>query len=385
MKSIPVFFILFLLLGCQPASEQVQSPDPMGAPSPMITEVPYGETTNGIPVSLYTLRNQAGMEVDITNYGGIITSIRVPDRAGTMGDVVLGFDSLQGYLDGHPFFGCIVGRYGNRIANGLFTLDGTSYELAKNNGPNHLHGGIEGFDKRVWTASSSDTAEGPQLVLTYTSPDGEEGYPGTLDAKVTYLLGADNNLVMTYEATTDAPTIVNLTNHTYFNLRDGGESLILDHELTLHADAYTPVDETLIPTGEITPVAGTPFDFSTPRAIGERIDSDHEQIQFGGGYDHNYVVNEAPNGLRQVAEVYEPSTGRVLLVSSTEPGVQFYSGNFLNGEVIGKEGSAYQKRSGFCLETQHYPDSPNQPQFPSTVLRPGETYETTTVFSFTTR
>jgi aldose 1-epimerase len=341
----------------------------------------FGRTRTGASADLFTLKNSNGVEVGITNYGAIVTSIKCPDRAGKLADVVLGFDSLEGYLGDNPYFGAIVGRYGNRIAKGRFTLNGKEYKLATNNGPNHLHGGITGFNRVVWQA---EPAGDFTLKLTYVSKDGEEGYPGTLTSTVDYTLTEGNELKISYLATTDKDTIFNLTNHSYFNLAGEGSGDILGHRIRIHADRFTPVDATLIPTGELRPVAGTPFDFRQPHVIGERIDAADEQIKFGGGYDHNFVLNGAAGTLRPAARVVEPMTGRVLEVSTTEPGVQFYTGNFLDGTIKGKSGKPYQRRSGFCLETQHFPDSPNQPQFPSTTLKPGQRYQSTTVYKFTT-
>jgi aldose 1-epimerase len=345
-----------------------------------ITKHPYGKTADGSAVDLYTLTNDHGMTAKITNYGGIITSLLAPDRTGVLGDVVLGHETLEGYLTRNPFFGCLVGRFGNRIARGRFTLDGVEYSLTLNDGPNALHGGLKGFDKVVWQATGVLGAYGPGLVLRYHSTDGEEGYPGNLHVVVIYTLTGANELRIDYSATTDKPTVVNLTNHTYFNLAGQGD--VLGHEMQLFADRFTPVDSTLIPTGELRSVDGSPLDFRTPSSIGARIEADDVQIKLGGGYDHNYVVNGLAGTLRPAAKVYEPVSGRVLTVSTIEPGVQLYSGNFLDGTITGKSGAVYAKRSGFCLETQHFPDSPNQPNFPSTVLRPGETYRSTTVFKF---
>ena len=342
----------------------------------------FGKTEDGMAVDLFTLTNANGMKLKITNYGGIVTSIFVPDKDGNLGDVVLGYDNLEGYLNNNPYFGCIVGRYGNRIAKGKFTLNGKNYTLATNNEPNHLHGGVKGFDKVVWAAKEVKDKDTVGLELTYLSKDGEEGYPGNLSVKVIYTLTNDNALRIDYEATTDQPTVVNLTNHSYFNLKDAGASSILNHELMIDADYITPVDETLIPTGELRSVEGTPFDFRTLTVVGDRIDSDDEQIKFAGGYDHNFVLNGKAGELRLVGKLFESTSGRVIEVWTTEPGIQFYSGNFLDGTITGKKGIVYQYRHGLCLETQHYPDSPNQPNFPSTTLNPGEKYQTTTVYTF---
>ena len=342
----------------------------------------FGKTKDGISVDLYSLTNANGMKVSITNYGGIITSIIVPDKDGNMGDVVLGFDNLDDYMKKSPYFGCIVGRYGNRIAKGKFTLNGKTYTLAVNNGPNHLHGGIVGFDKVVWDAEEVRGGDYVGLKLSYLSKDGEEGYPGNLSVAVTYLLTNDNEIKIQYEATTDQPTLCNLTNHSYFNLADGGASPILDQELMINADSFTPIDETSIPTGELKPVEGTPFDFRKPKKIGLDIDDDNQQLRNGQGYDHNFVLNGKAGTLRLVATAVDPSTGRVLEVLTEEPGVQLYTGNFLDGSITGKNGIVYGYRHGFCLETQHYPDSPNHPNFPSTVLNPGEKYHTTTIYKF---
>jgi aldose 1-epimerase len=348
-----------------------------------ITKAPFGTLPDGTPIDVYQLRNQHGVTASIINYGGIVVSLRVPDRKGSFGDVVLGYDTLDGYLKSSPYFGCLVGRYGNRIAKGKFTLQGQQYTLATNNYPNALHGGLKGFDKRVWQAASYQTKLGPALELTYTSADGEEGYPGKLTVKAVYTLTADDALRLDYTATTDKATVVNLTQHSYFNLAGQGD--ILSHEVFLDAKEFTPVDATLIPTGVLQPVAGTPFDFNTPTTIGARIGQDNEQLKFGGGYDHNWVINKKPGKLGLMARVYEPTTGRVLEVLSTEPGLQFYTGNFLDGSITGKGNWVYAFRNGFCMEPQHYPDSPNQPQFPSTALFPGETYKNTIIYRFSVK
>ena len=346
---------------------------------------PFGKTSDGQEVSLYTLRNQAGMEVKITNYGGTITSIKVKDRHGKFGDVVLGFDSLDGYVSksNTSYFGALIGRYANRIAHGAFVLDGHEYHAPVNDGPNALHGGLRGFDKRVWEAKDASTARAPQLELHYLSRDGEEGFPGNLSVTVQYSLSGENDLRLDYSATTDKDTVLNLTNHSYFNLAGPGSGDVLKHKLTLEADRFTPIDHTLIPTGALQGVAGTPLDFRKPVAIGARINQDDPQLKFGKGYDHNFVVNHSGQGIDLAAKVEEPHSGRVLEVFTTQPGIQFYSGNFLNGSVHGIGGS-YKFRSAFCLETQHFPDSPNHPNFPSVVLRPGEEFHQTTIFRFST-
>jgi len=345
-----------------------------------IERQPYGKTPAGETVELFTFTRASAPTVSVTNLGGHVVTILAPDRHGKMADVTLGHRDFAGYLGDTSFFGSLVGRYANRIAKGRFTLEGKAYTLAANNGPNALHGGPTGFQKRVWAARVVGGKEGDALELTYVSKDGEEGYPGTLKATVVYSLRADGGLAIDYTATTDAPTIVNLTNHAYFNLAGEGAGTILGHEMQIEADAYTPVDATLIPTGERRPVEGTPFDFRKPVAIGARIDAADEQLKAGGGYDHNYVLRGKAGELRLAARVVEPKSGRVLEVLTTEPGVQFYSGNFLDGSVTGKSGRPYVKRGGFCLEAQHFPDSPNQPSFPPVVLRPGETYRQTTVY-----
>jgi len=350
-----------------------------------VTPASFGRLPDGTDVGLFTLSNARGLEVRAIAYGAILVSVRVPDRRGRLDDVVLGFDDLEGYLARSRYFGAIVGRYGNRIANGRFTIDGHTFQLATNNGKNHLHGGIKGFDKVVWRAQPHARDGHTAVAFSYTSRDGEESYPGTVQARVSYTLTERNELIVEYEATTDKPTPVNLTQHSYFNLAGEAHRDVLEHVLSIDADRFTPVDDTLIPTGELAPVAGTPFDFRQPTAIGARIAADHEQLRRGAGYDHNYVLNGRAKGPASqplhAARVVEPSTGRTLDVATTEPGVQFYSGNHLAGE-LGKGGHAYGPRAGFCLETQHFPDSPNHPQFPSAILRPGATYRSRTVFTF---
>ena len=351
--------------------------------SGQVTKQSFGTSPDGKPVDIFTLRNRRGMEARICNYGGIVTSLKVPDRNGQFGDVVLGYDNLDGYIKSSPYFGCLVGRYGNRIAKGKFKLNGQEYTLATNNYPNALHGGIKGFDKVVWDAKILATPEGPGLELRYLSKDGEEGYPGNLSVTAVYTLTDDNGLKLDYHATTDKDTVVNLTQHSYFNLAQRGD--ILGHVVMMPADRFTPVDSTLIPTGELRPVQGTPFDFRTPTAIGTRIQQDDQQLKFGNGYDHNWVFTKNTGQLTLLARVTEPTTGRVLEVLSTEPGLQFYSGNFLDGTITGKGGWTYQFRNGFCMEPQHYPDSPNQSAFPSTVLKPGQVYRNTIIYRFSTR
>jgi aldose 1-epimerase len=357
---------------------------PAAAPSreSHVSREPFGTTPAGEAVELVTLTNAHGVEMRVMTYGGIIVSLRVPDRNGKLGDVVLGYDSLAGYIRDSPYFGAIVGRYGNRIAKGRFTLNGTEYHLAVNNGPNHLHGGIRGFDKVVWRAEPFRDARGVGVVLRHTSPDGDEGYPGTLQATVTYTLTDRNEILIDYAATTDKAAPVNLTQHSYFNLAGSGD--ILGYTLMIAADRYTPVDSTLIPTGVLAPVAGTPFDFRTPHTIGERIGDANEQLRFGGGYDHNFVLTRPDTGLALAARLTDSLSGRTLELRTTEPGVQFYSGNFLDGSITGKGGTVYRHRTGLCLETQHFPDSPNHPEFPSTILEPGRTYRSRTTWTFGT-
>jgi aldose 1-epimerase len=343
---------------------------------------PYGRAPDGVIVDLYTLTNTAGMRAQITNYGGIVTSLLVPDRDGKLGDVVLGFDRLEGYLGKHPYFGAICGRYANRIGGGRFTLNGVEYRLARNDGENHLHGGLRGFDKMVWEAQELAEEGSMALRLAYSSPAGEEGYPGNLRVIVTYTLTESNELRIDYLATSDADTVLNLSHHGYFNLADGGASDVLRHQVTLNAARFLPVAADLIPTGELRSVDGTPMDFTRANAIGARIDSDDEQLVFGRGYDHTFVLNGQSGRVTLAARVYEPTSGRVMEVLTTEPGVQFYTGNFLDGTIAGKGGTLYRRRHGLCLECQHFPDSPNGPQFPTTVLKPGQMYTQTTVYRF---
>jgi len=356
------------------------------APRAGVTRAVSSTLVNEKPIEIFTLTNTAGVEVKAITYGGIIMSWRVPDRRGQIADIVLGYDDPAGYVKNNsPHFGAIVGRYGNRIAKAMFSLDGRTYALAANDGVNHLHGGRQGFDNVLWEGEALRGGGGVGVAFSRTSVDGEEGYPGNLKVRVTYTLTDKNELVVAYQATTDKPTPVNLTQHSYFNLAGQGTGDILGHELRINADRYTPVDATLIPTGELAAVDKTPFDFRKPTAIGARIKSEHPQMQFGRGYDHNWVLARSGAGLSLAADVYEPKTGRTLQVRTTEPGLQFYGGNFLDGTITGKDGRVYRQRYGFCLETQHFPDSPNRPTFPSTTLRPGETYRTRTIFTTGTR
>ncbi|MHB0777630.1 aldose epimerase family protein [Halomonas sp. WWR20] len=370
------------------ADTQQRDTKPSGAAG--VEQATFGTLPDGREVEVYRIANINGIEMRVINYGGTIVSLRTPDIAGQFDDIVLGFDSLEKYLsdtyrDANPYFGALIGRYGNRIAGGKFSLNGQTYELATNDGPNHLHGGEQGFDKVLWQAEPFENDQGRGVVLTYTSADGEEGYPGKLKTQVTYTLTDADELDIQYRATTTQATPVNLTQHSYFNLEGEGSGSILDHYLIINAEAFTPVDETLIPTGEIRPVAGTPFDFTQPTPIGERIEQDNQQLTYGKGYDHNFVLareSSADDSLVLAARVWEPDSGRLLEVSTTEPGLQFYSGNFLTGDLTGKRGKPYRHRSGFALETQHFPDSPNQENFPSTILEPGDTYHSRTVYAF---
>jgi len=351
-----------------------------------ITKEAYGKTADGKVVDLYTLTNANGLVAKVTNFGAIVTELWVPDRNGNLGDVVQGYDNLEGYIQDKAYFGAIVGRIGNRTADGRFTLDGVEYTLVKNErGVNHLHGGNVGFNKVVWDASEVRTADAVGVKMSYLSKDGEEGYPGNLTCTVTLSLTNDDALKIGYEVTTDKPTVHNVTHHGYFNLGGEGSGDILSHEIMIDAASITPVDENLIPTGELMPVAGTPFDFNKSTAIGARINEENEQLKFGLGYDHNYVLNNYDGGLRNVCVLYDPESGRVMETHTTEPGLQFYSGNFLDGTIVGKGGKAYEHRYALCLETDHFPDSANHPQFPSIVLRPGDVYKSTTIYKFLTR
>lgn len=378
-RLVPAYIIVFLfalggLLAAQTASKKHKSG---------VEQQPFG-TREGRPVTLYKLTNSHGVEVHAMNYGGIILSIRVPDRKGQFADIVLGHGTMEGYIPNPPYIGAIVGRYANRIANGTFTLDGKTYNLPKNDGPNTLHGGTtRTFDKVVWEGEPLKGKTG--VAFTYLSKDGEEGFPGNCKVKVTYTLTDANELVIDYEATTDKDTPINVSQHSYFNLKGEGNGDILEHEIMINADRFTPVNKNLIPTGELAPVKGTPLDFTKSTRIGARIDEKNEQLELAHGYDHNFVINRKGTGLELAARVYEPTSGRVLEVSTTQPGVQFYTGNFLDGTVTGKQGHVYKRRYGFCLETQHFPDSPNHPNFPTTILKPGETFHQKTVFKFSAK
>jgi len=365
--------------------------DPDTATGPHVTQAPFGVTPEGDSVDVYTLTNDDGMSMRVITYGGIIQSLRVPGRDGTLEDVILGFDSLEGYTreayrEVNPYFGALIGRYGNRIDEGQFSIDGETFTLETNNGPNHLHGGTEGFDQVVWDAEPFERGDSTGVVLTHTSPDGHGGYPGRLDVEVTYTLTSGNEVAINYRAQATEATHVNLTQHSYFNLGGEGDSDILDHRLRLAAEAFTPVDSTLIPTGQFREMEDTPFDFTEPTPVGARIDVENRQLGIAGGYDHNFVFRQQDSDtLYRVARAYDPDSGRLMTVRTTEPGAQFYSGNFLDGSFTGKDGTPYKQHAGFALETQHFPDSPNQPDFPSTLLRPDETYTSQTVYAFSTR
>ena len=383
IKGMLIMSLFLLTIQCKTDKKNETKPEEMKAIT--ISKSDYGKTPDGISVEQYILKNKKGIKIAIITYGGIITSWTAPDKNGMYQDIVLGYNSLDEYIKSTPYFGAIIGRYGNRIAKGKFSIDETEYTLAKNDGPNNLHGGVKGFDKVVWTARTSTTDNKVSLQLTYLSKDMEEGFPGNLETVVTYALTEDNTLEVLYEATTDKKTIVNLTQHSYFNLSGDFNKTILDHEITIDADTYIPVDETLIPTGELAPVAGTPFDFRKPKTMALEINADNDQLKKGGGYDHCWVLNDQDQGMRLNATAYHPESGRLLEVFSNEPGIQLYSGNFLDGTLPSKNGGTYAYRSGFCLETQHYPDSPNQNNFPSVVLSPGEKYSSKTSFKFSVK
>jgi aldose 1-epimerase len=375
-----LLFISTYFTNCQsdPNSKKMHT-----ANSLSFSKIPFGTTPHG-DVDLFSLKNKNGMEVKITNYGGIITSIIVPDKDGKMADVVLGFDNIEQYLEPQPYFGAIIGRYGNRIANGKFKLDDNEYTLVKNNGENHLHGGTKGFDKVIWEAKKVHYENKIGVEMTYTSPDMEEGYPGNLEVIVQYALNNDNQLFIAYQANSDKKTLCNLTNHSYFNLSGEGNGTILNHELTLNANQITPTDEGMIPTGELQLVKDTPFDFIYATQIGQRIEDDNQQLKNGNGYDHNFVLNKGKNDERAAA-LFDPESGRFMEVFTTEPGIQIYTGNFLDGSLIGKSGKPYLKRGAVCLETQHFPDSPNQPNFPSTTLEAKKLYSSLTIYKFSVR
>lgn len=381
-----IFFLTVILLpACKRTGENPTTTESTELMKGSVQVDSLGVMPSGESINQYTLINRNGLQMQVINYGGTITSLKTPDRNGTLEEVVLGCDSLQDYLDGTPFFGALVGRYGNRIAGGTFTLDGKTYSLAKNNNGNHIHGGVRGFDKVYWHIEPDTSGEAPSLKLSYLSKDMEEGYPGNLSVEVVYTLNDKNELVIDYTATTDKKTIINLTNHSYFNLTGNAKRDVLDHEIVIHAAKFVPVDAELIPEGGLAEVAETPFDFRESTKIGARIDDNHPQIINGRGYDHCWVLDGEPGALKSGASVYEPVSGRVLEMHTTEPGVQLYTGNFLSGAKVGKGGKAYNKRDGFCLETEHFPDSPNQADFPSVVLSPGETYHTRTIYAFSVR
>lgn len=371
LPALPLLYVLMIACTGEATGKKEVHPE-------MDSDMELKEHKVSKEISLFTVSNGQGMSVSVTNYGGIIQSLVVPDKDGVPGDIVLGFDSIMRYKGDHPYFGAIVGRYANRIDKGKFRIGDTLYQLTLNNGPNHLHGGTNGLDRVVWDARPIKGADSAGVELSYSSPDGDQGYPGRLDITVTYLLNNKNELIMDYRATTTRPTPVNITNHSYFNLTGDPREDILGHHIMINADKYTVVDDELIPTGELRDVAGTPFDLRDPVAIGSRING------VAGGYDHNFVLSEV-NGMRKVVEVTEPSSGRVMEVFTTEPGIQFYTGNFLDGALRGKDNIVYEQHAGFCLETQHFPDSPNQPEFPGVILRPGEVYEHTTIYKFTVR
>ena len=378
MSKTIIAMLAIMLAGAAIAAAQQKSET-----KPGLKMESFGKTADGQEVQLFTLTNKNGIEAKITNFGGIVVSLKTPDRKGQFADIVLGYDNLEGYVGDKAFLGALIGRYGNRIAKGQFVLNGKTYQIPLNDGPNALHGGPNAFNKQVWTAKDISTHSTPMLQLTYLSKDGENGFPGNLTAQVTYSLTSNNELRIDYVATTDKDTVQNLTNHSYFNLKGAGEGDILQHELRLNANKLTPVDATLIPTGVLKPVQGTPFDFRKSTAIGARINENDQQLQYGKGYDHNWVLNGMGAGqLVTAAHVHEATTGRTLEVLTDQPGVQFYTGNFLDGTIHGKGGKVYEKRGGFCLETQHFPDSPNHPAFPTTTLKPGEKFHSTTIYKF---
>ena len=379
---LSILLLVALLWNCTSKEQSSQST----ATSPFqISQSHFGVTNEGDSVTQFTFANANGMEVRIIDYGGIVTHLKVPDKEGMIEDVVLGYDNLEDYLKATPYFGALVGRYGNRIANGSFTLDGVEYSLAKNNGENHLHGGVKGFDKVIWEAEIYEKEEEAGLILRYLSKDMEEGYPGNLDVTVIYRILPTNEIHIEYQATTDKKTVVNLTQHSYFNLTGNTKRGILDHEVVIKSDEIVPVDAGLIPTGELLSVSGTPFDFNVSTSVGDRIEDEHEQMALGGGYDHCWVLKKSiPDALEYTITATDPESGRVLELATTEPGVQFYTGNFLDGSLQGKYGVAYEQRYGLCFEPEHYPDSPNQPIFPSSELAPGQEYTSTTIWRFST-
>ncbi len=394
MPSRILFFALALVfIQCKNADknskteDSVENQEKNNQSEMKITKSDFGKTAAGEAVEQYTITNEEGLEMSVISYGGIITSLKVPNKEGVYEDVVLGFDNIQDYENGSPYFGAIIGRYGNRIADAKFSLDGEEYQLDANDGPNSLHGGEKGFDKVVWNIEPSSSEGSASLKLTYTSKDGEGGYPGNLETTVTYILTSDNELQIEYEATTDKKTVVNLTQHSYFNLSGDFSKKILDHIVEINADQYLPVDRTLIPTGELRPVEGTPFDFTEPTPISEgmKLEESNEQLKRGPGFDHCWVLNDQGTGMRFAASAYEPESGRYMEVITNEPAMQFYIGNFLDGTLPAKGGGNYEKRTGFCMETQHYPDSPNQENFPSVVLEPGETYTSATTYKFSVK
>jgi aldose 1-epimerase len=386
ITAILIMLISTVTVGCKDGKNKKENSETQQMKKSLsIKKSDYGATEYGKKVAKYTLENEGGMQVDIITYGGRITALKTPDKEGNKENVVLGFNNIAQYEKGNPYFGALVGRYGNRIANGTFSLDGKEYTLAQNNGKNNLHGGIIGFDKKVWDATVEESNDSVALKLTYLSEDMEEGFPGNLTTTVTYTLKRDNSLDVLYEAFTDKATVVNLTQHAYFNLSGDFSEPILDHVVEIDADRYLPVDSGLIPTGELASVEGTPFDFRKPKLIGKDINANNQQIELGGGYDHCWVLNNENTGYISVASAYHPGTGRFLEVLTNEPGVQFYTGNFLDATLPAPNGGMYGKRSGFCLETQHFPDSPNQTNFPSVTLEPGDKYTSRTTFTFSVK